>query len=46
MKSIVSFSKRGINKKGLQYVKVLGVLALLGCLFFYIILIVEYTSER
>ena len=46
MKSLLSFSKKDLSKNGLQYLKILGMAALVGCLITYIILIAEYTSER
>jgi hypothetical protein len=46
MKPLFSFGKKEIHKNSLYYLKILGVIALIGCLFFYVMLIVEYTSEK
>ncbi|WP_162127835.1 hypothetical protein [Flavobacterium phycosphaerae] len=46
MKSLLSFSKKDLSKNGLHYLKILGMIALAGCLLTYIVLIAEYTSER
>ena len=46
MRPLFSFGKNELRKSSLYYLKILGVLALIGCLFVYIMLIVEYTSDR